>query len=278
MFKIGNSKELPAIPDHLSDEGKDFIRLCLQRDPSNRPTASQLLQHPFVRNAAPLARPTIGSDVLEPPAGVSCPVDFKGGGHSKNLSFVDMQGLAIQRLKATKTSSMSSGCQARNMSCPVSPIGSPLLSSWSPQHLSGRMSPSPISSPRTTSGSSTPLTGGSSVIPFNQSKQSGLLYESLGSLPRPPNNIYVNGSFCHDPKLELYRGMQPGSPVIREPMLSETDVPGLPFGRSVLVELQEPCHGRLVLADHVSQQLQDQVKSNPSFELGSSLHARTTGI
>ncbi|KAA8533707.1 hypothetical protein F0562_031224 [Nyssa sinensis] len=27
MFKIGHSKELPAIPDHLSDDGKDFVRL-----------------------------------------------------------------------------------------------------------------------------------------------------------------------------------------------------------------------------------------------------------
>ena len=40
MFKIGNSKELPAIPNNLSADGKDFIRQCLQREPSNRPTAA----------------------------------------------------------------------------------------------------------------------------------------------------------------------------------------------------------------------------------------------
>lgn len=51
MFKIGNSKELPTIPDHLSEDGKDFVRLCLQRNPLNRPPATQLLQHPFVKNA-----------------------------------------------------------------------------------------------------------------------------------------------------------------------------------------------------------------------------------
>ncbi|KAK9080257.1 hypothetical protein SSX86_001933 [Deinandra increscens subsp. villosa] len=50
LFKIGNSKELPVIPDHLSNEGKDFVRHCLQRDPLNRPTATQLLDHPFVKN------------------------------------------------------------------------------------------------------------------------------------------------------------------------------------------------------------------------------------
>uniref|UniRef100_A0A1D1XXW5 mitogen-activated protein kinase kinase kinase n=1 Tax=Anthurium amnicola TaxID=1678845 RepID=A0A1D1XXW5_9ARAE len=281
MFKIGNSKELPTIPDHLSDEGKGFIRQCLQREPSNRPTAVQLLQHPFVSNAGPLTRSIIDSEASEPPSGVSSAADFKGVGHARNLSFVDMQGLAIQRLKATKASSISSGCQLRNLSCPVSPIGSPLLSSWSPQHISGRMSPSPISSPRTTSGSSTPLTAGNSSIPFNQSKQSVQPHESLGNMPRTPNHTYVKGSACHDPRPELYRGMQPGSPVLRERVISETEVPTLPFGRSGYGDLEESCRGRLVLADHVSQQfLPDQVKPNPPLHLGlgSSVPVRTTGI
>ncbi|KAI0494357.1 hypothetical protein KFK09_024491 [Dendrobium nobile] len=48
IFKIGNSKDIPAIPDHLSSEAKSFLRLCLLRDPSARPTAAQLIYHPFV--------------------------------------------------------------------------------------------------------------------------------------------------------------------------------------------------------------------------------------
>ncbi|KAJ0097397.1 hypothetical protein Patl1_27925 [Pistacia atlantica] len=50
IFKIGNSKDIPEIPDHLSSDAKSFIRQCLQRDPSARPTAAQLLDHPFVRD------------------------------------------------------------------------------------------------------------------------------------------------------------------------------------------------------------------------------------
>ncbi|KAK9291364.1 hypothetical protein L1049_019310 [Liquidambar formosana] len=52
IFKIGNSRDIPEIPDHLSDDAKSFVMLCLQRDPSARPTASQLLDHPFVRDQA----------------------------------------------------------------------------------------------------------------------------------------------------------------------------------------------------------------------------------
>ncbi|KAM7260032.1 hypothetical protein ACFE04_015773 [Oxalis oulophora] len=52
IFKIGNSKDLPEIPDHLSSDAKSFVKLCLQREPSARPTAAQLLDHPFVRDQA----------------------------------------------------------------------------------------------------------------------------------------------------------------------------------------------------------------------------------
>ncbi|KAL0449827.1 UNVERIFIED_CONTAM: Mitogen-activated protein kinase kinase kinase [Sesamum latifolium] len=49
IFKIGNSKDIPEIPEHLSADAKSFILLCLQREPSARPTAAQL-HSPFVRN------------------------------------------------------------------------------------------------------------------------------------------------------------------------------------------------------------------------------------
>lgn len=50
IFKIGNSKDMPEIPVHLSNDAKNFIMLCLQRDPLARPRAQILLDHPFIRD------------------------------------------------------------------------------------------------------------------------------------------------------------------------------------------------------------------------------------
>ncbi|KAG7595123.1 Protein kinase domain [Arabidopsis thaliana x Arabidopsis arenosa] len=62
IFKIGNSKDTPEIPDHLSNDAKNFIRLCLQRNPTVRPTASQLLEHPFLRNTTRVASTSLPKD------------------------------------------------------------------------------------------------------------------------------------------------------------------------------------------------------------------------
>ncbi|XP_061348476.1 mitogen-activated protein kinase kinase kinase NPK1 [Gastrolobium bilobum] len=48
LFHIGTTKSHPPIPDHLSIAAKDFLLKCLQKEPILRPSASELLQHPFV--------------------------------------------------------------------------------------------------------------------------------------------------------------------------------------------------------------------------------------
>ncbi|XP_044498627.1 mitogen-activated protein kinase kinase kinase NPK1-like [Mangifera indica] len=48
LFHIGTTKSHPPIPEHLSVEAKDFLLKCLQKEPNLRPTASDLLQHPFI--------------------------------------------------------------------------------------------------------------------------------------------------------------------------------------------------------------------------------------
>uniref|UniRef100_A0A8C9DQN0 Mitogen-activated protein kinase kinase kinase 4 n=1 Tax=Prolemur simus TaxID=1328070 RepID=A0A8C9DQN0_PROSS len=48
MYKVGMGHK-PPIPERLSPEGKDFLSHCLESDPKMRWTASQLLDHSFVK-------------------------------------------------------------------------------------------------------------------------------------------------------------------------------------------------------------------------------------
>lgn len=48
MYKVGMGHK-PPIPERLSPEGKDFLSHCLESDPKIRWTASQLLDHAFVK-------------------------------------------------------------------------------------------------------------------------------------------------------------------------------------------------------------------------------------
>lgn len=66
MFHIASSKDPPPIPDHLSPEAQDFLRLCFNRVPTERPNASRLLKHPFITNtlsSAPRTPPVPSSQM-----------------------------------------------------------------------------------------------------------------------------------------------------------------------------------------------------------------------
>lgn len=54
LFRIGRSIP-PPVPDSLSKDARDFIFQCLQVNPDARPTAAQLLDHPFVKRPPPLS-------------------------------------------------------------------------------------------------------------------------------------------------------------------------------------------------------------------------------
>ncbi|TYI31140.1 hypothetical protein ES332_A05G432900v1 [Gossypium tomentosum] len=142
IFKIGNSKDVPEIPDRLSNEAKSFIRLCLQRDPSARPTAFQLLDHPFIRDQATtrVANISITKDAF--------PYTFDG---SHTPPILEMQSnrnniLSFDGDYGTKGMATTSRAlrtprdNARTItSLPVSPCSSPLR--YGPAHRSCFLSP-----------------------------------------------------------------------------------------------------------------------------------------
>ncbi|CAI5465109.1 unnamed protein product [Closterium sp. Yama58-4] len=49
IFHIAKTTTGPPTPEESSPEGRDFLAACFQLDPALRPSAAQLLQHPFVQ-------------------------------------------------------------------------------------------------------------------------------------------------------------------------------------------------------------------------------------
>ncbi|TXT10669.1 hypothetical protein VHUM_02174 [Vanrija humicola] len=56
LFLIPKEKAPRLEGEQWSDHFKDFISACLQKTPESRPTAHELLQHPFIRSALPTSR------------------------------------------------------------------------------------------------------------------------------------------------------------------------------------------------------------------------------
>ncbi|OIV93548.1 hypothetical protein TanjilG_28705 [Lupinus angustifolius] len=178
MFKIGISKDNPEIPDHLSEDGKDFVRLCLERNPENRPSAAQLLEHPFVKNASP-ERPIVTNDSSD----TQVAIINAAIGPTKHNSSLESEVVATHPLICMRNCSISSdGHTPRNISHPISPVGSRRF----PRNLqtSSMRSSSSISSPHTTSGSPTRHGGGSGAIPFHQTNQPTFSYEAMGIIQK----------------------------------------------------------------------------------------------
>ncbi|KAF3774049.1 Mitogen-activated protein kinase kinase kinase [Nymphaea thermarum] len=51
LYRIGCTDAVPEMPEDLSEEGRDFLGRCFRRNPSERSTAEELLQHPFVNKS-----------------------------------------------------------------------------------------------------------------------------------------------------------------------------------------------------------------------------------
>ncbi|XP_011074882.1 mitogen-activated protein kinase kinase kinase 1 isoform X1 [Sesamum indicum] len=63
LYRIGKG-ERPLIPDSLSSDARDFVLKCLQVDPSLRPTAAQLMDHPFLKRPLPSSSGTMSPHFL----------------------------------------------------------------------------------------------------------------------------------------------------------------------------------------------------------------------
>jgi serine/threonine protein kinase len=58
LYHIATTKAPPALPPWLSPDALDFLGRCFTSRPEARPTAAELLQHPFLRAAGAVPVPT----------------------------------------------------------------------------------------------------------------------------------------------------------------------------------------------------------------------------
>ncbi|XP_057417745.1 mitogen-activated protein kinase kinase kinase 3-like [Lotus japonicus] len=143
IFKIGNSKDMPEIPEHLSDDAKNFIKQCLQRDPLARPTAQSLLNHPFIRDqsATKVANASITRDAFPYMSdGSRTPPVLEPHSNRSSITTLDVDYATKPALAAVRTLRNPRDSTRTITSLPVSPSSSPLRQ-HRPTHNSPFFSP-----------------------------------------------------------------------------------------------------------------------------------------
>ncbi|CAL0327584.1 unnamed protein product [Lupinus luteus] len=145
IFKIGSSKDMPEIPEHLSNDAKNFIKLCLQRDPSARPTAQMLLDHPFIRDQSATksmnvritrdAFPYMLDGSRTPPV-----LEHHSNSNRTNNTLIDGDYATKQVVASSRAVKSTRDSTRMITSLPVSPCSSPLRQ-YGPAHKSFFFSP-----------------------------------------------------------------------------------------------------------------------------------------
>jgi Ras GTPase-activating-like protein IQGAP2/3 len=51
LYHIAESDEMPPFPKDITEDLTDFLKQCFERDPTKRPTAEDLLSHPWIETA-----------------------------------------------------------------------------------------------------------------------------------------------------------------------------------------------------------------------------------
>ncbi|KAM0936483.1 putative mitogen-activated protein kinase kinase kinase STE-STE11 family [Dioscorea sansibarensis] len=116
LFHIGTTKAHPPIPEHLSPEAKDFLLKCLQKEPNLRPSASDLLKHPFVTGEREDSHTVNCSTVMsfnpisEPFDDWGCKFDMSQ--EQRRIDSEDFSDLAIDSTDGTGNKDFTVPCEA----------------------------------------------------------------------------------------------------------------------------------------------------------------------
>jgi len=111
MFHIGVSTQHPPLPEpgQLSDLGINFIKQCLTIDPMIRPTATELMEHPWmVEFREALLDYEAAEMATSPPDHMPESADFDGASVARQAAIIQEKEVEdIQRASPTTPSSIS---------------------------------------------------------------------------------------------------------------------------------------------------------------------------
>ena len=90
MFHIGVATQHPPLPEkgELSDLGISFIKACLTIDPSRRPTAEDLMQHPWMLQFIDTLRSYEDEEMTSPPNEVPPEQDYRGASVARQAAII----------------------------------------------------------------------------------------------------------------------------------------------------------------------------------------------
>lgn len=101
MFHIGVATQHPPLPDkgELSEKGIHFIKQCLTIDPVLRPTADELMEHPWMLDFMETLRGYEEEEMASPPTELPPDKDFKGAAVARHAAII--QEKEVEAITAT---------------------------------------------------------------------------------------------------------------------------------------------------------------------------------
>ena len=118
MFHIGVATQHPPLPENgeLSDLGINFIKLCLTIDALRRPTADELLNHPWIQELMETWRSYEEEELSSNPPDLPSETSFKGATVARQAAILEEK--EVEAIKAASPQSVSPGSDTPNGTTP----------------------------------------------------------------------------------------------------------------------------------------------------------------
>lgn len=120
MYHVVNEGKDPTIPESLSKDGKEFLKLCFERNPERRANCTRLLQHPFLHplngNSRPIERAT--AQTFHPPvSAVFSPIEEESVAPSASLSGLRPKSTLLVADESVLGNTQMLDCTRQGQSC-----------------------------------------------------------------------------------------------------------------------------------------------------------------